>query len=80
MDSFTNTDVHARVWPSIQRPDGRTLALEPGESADLDVEPDDPYLRRDRKKSHTKSESHVTQQTGATAPTEAPSAPESDKE
>jgi hypothetical protein len=35
MRTFRNTDVHVRVWPSLQRPDGRTLELEPNEEADL---------------------------------------------
>lgn len=48
MDTFTNADVESRVWPTISRPDGSTLTLGPGESADLDL-PDnfaDPYLKR----------------------------------
>ena len=44
--TFTNTDVHGRVWPHIQRPDGSTLELAPGESAEVDLpeEFSDPHL------------------------------------
>lgn len=47
MPRFTNTDVHARVWTDLlDATTHRTLALAPGESAEV-VVPDgfeDPYL------------------------------------
>ena len=42
---YVNTDAHARVWPTLQHPDGCTLGLEPGETVDLDVEVEDPSLQ-----------------------------------
>lgn len=57
---FTNTDSHARDWPSLKFAEdvfdgdgllvhakGTTLRLEPGESAQVDVRPgfEDPYLK-----------------------------------
>lgn len=40
MAVYRNADYQTRVWPSIQRPNGRTLELEPGEEVELDL-PDD---------------------------------------
>jgi len=40
MAVYRNADYLTRVWPHIQRPDGRTLELEPGEEVELDL-PDD---------------------------------------
>ena len=37
MDKYKSTAQHRRVWPSIQRPDGSTLELDPGETAELDL-------------------------------------------
>ena len=34
---FRNFDVHTRVWPGLQRADGRTLELEPDEECELDL-------------------------------------------
>ena len=46
MTLFKNSDVHARVWTHVQRPDGRTLELEPGEEVELDLSDgfEDAYL------------------------------------
>ena len=46
MASYRNTDVHVRTWPSLRRPDGRTLELGPGEKVDLDVDVTDVWLKR----------------------------------
>ena len=47
MTEFVNKGSERRVWPGIQREDGRTLELDPGESAELDLPPrfKDPYLQ-----------------------------------
>lgn len=47
-DLWKNVDVHTRVWTHLQRPDGRTLELQPGEEVELDLSGDfdDPYLRK----------------------------------
>jgi len=44
---FRNFDVHTRVWPGLQRADGRTLELEPGEECELQLPEDfaDEHLR-----------------------------------
>lgn len=47
MGLFRNADVATRVWPSLSAPDGSTLRLGPGETAEVDV-PDgfaDAWLR-----------------------------------
>lgn len=47
MTTYTNTSAERRTWPHLVSPEtNRTLALDPGETVDLDV-PDgfsDPYL------------------------------------
>lgn len=35
--AFVNSGDESRTWPGIQRPDGSTLQLEPGETADLEL-------------------------------------------
>lgn len=52
MPKLQNTDSYPRFWPWLQTKDGATLALGPGETADVDVPADqaealagDPYLR-----------------------------------
>ena len=49
---FRNTDSSRRTWPTIQRPDSVTLALDAGEEAELDLPKDfnDPYLKLARVK------------------------------
>jgi hypothetical protein len=44
---YVNTDVQDRVWPTIQRPDGRTLELGPSETVELELGPDfeDSFLK-----------------------------------
>jgi len=37
MGQYRNTTEQRRVWPTIQRPDGTTLDLEPGETAELEL-------------------------------------------
>ena len=37
MPTYTNTDSYPRVWPWLKAEDGSTLALEAGESVDLDL-------------------------------------------
>lgn len=44
MPRYRNTDDHRRVWGKLQRPDGRTLELDPGEVVDLNETTDAPYL------------------------------------
>jgi hypothetical protein len=34
---YKNTSDEQRTWPSLQRPDGATLELAPGEEVDLDL-------------------------------------------
>lgn len=36
--TYRNTDVHRRSWPTIQKPDGSTLELDPGETVELPIE------------------------------------------
>ena len=48
MNIFFNRDTHTRIWTKISVPaTGRTLQLDPGESAELDLPEDyeDPYLK-----------------------------------
>ena len=47
MPRYVNTDYQTRVWPDLKGPDGRTLELGPGQSADVEVPDDfdDPYLK-----------------------------------
>ena len=40
MPVYRNADYQTRVWPSLQRPDGRTLELEPGETVELELPED----------------------------------------
>lgn len=42
---YVNTSSEARRWLHVQRPDGRGLELEPGETVDLDQEVSDPFLQ-----------------------------------
>lgn len=45
---YKNYSEEQRVWPGVQRPDGTTLELEPGEVVELDDLPEgfnDPYLK-----------------------------------
>lgn len=42
---YVNTSSETRRWTGIQRPDGRGLELEPGETVDLDQEVSDPFLQ-----------------------------------
>lgn len=52
---YRNSDNYARSWTSIRTPEGTSLHLEPGETAEIDVTaqdedvqkaiPDDPYLQ-----------------------------------
>jgi|HubBroStandDraft_6_1064221.scaffolds.fasta_scaffold209095_2 hypothetical protein len=46
MAVYRNADYQTRVWPSLQRSDGRTLELGPDETAELDLPDDfaDPFL------------------------------------
>lgn len=53
MAVYRNFDVHTRVWPGLQRADGRTLELEPGEEDELFDLPkgfSDPHLREVERK------------------------------
>lgn len=45
--AFVNSADEERTWPGIQRPDGSTLQLAPGETAELDLpgEFEDEYLK-----------------------------------
>ena len=74
-----NTDVHSRVWPSLQTTDGHTLHLAPGETGDIAVrEPilDDPYLRPvDTKRRGRKADEAATEPPADTAGTEQPAEP-----
>jgi hypothetical protein len=45
MTLYCNTDTAWRYWPSLHGPDGRTLALDPEETVELDCKVDDPYLK-----------------------------------
>jgi hypothetical protein len=65
MDTYVNTDVHTRTWPTISREDGRTLSLAPGEEVELDsasVPASDPYLKRQPRRAFRPS----SKSTGAT--------------
>jgi hypothetical protein len=44
---YQNTSSEQRLWPSLQRPDGTTLELAPGEEITLDLPLDfeDPHLK-----------------------------------
>lgn len=45
MPVYRNTDSETRIWPTLQRPDGRTLELAPGEEAEVGEEiAADPWL------------------------------------
>lgn len=89
METFVNTDVQARTWTRISRPDGRTLSLAPGEEAELDpaaVDAADPYLKAAPRPPEVAPalasplRPFVTEQTpGATTP-EVPDGTEPDKE
>ena len=37
MTLYRNADSQTRIWPGLQRPDNRTLELEAGEEAELDL-------------------------------------------
>ena len=52
MPTYQNSDAYARSWLWLTAPDGTTLHLQPGESADLTLDADqqkqvddDPYLK-----------------------------------
>lgn len=55
---FKNFDSNTRTWLNLQREDGRTLELEPGETVDLDLPKDfsDPHLRPIVTKRESKAE------------------------
>jgi hypothetical protein len=67
MTTYKNTAGELRVWPSIQRPDGRTLELEASETADLDLPTnfEDPYLQVVSAKKETKAEAAKREKTEA---------------
>ncbi len=44
MTLYRNTDTVWRYWPSLQGPDGRTLALDPEETVELDRKVNAPHL------------------------------------
>lgn len=69
METFVNTGEQSYTWPRIQRADGRTLELAPGEQAELDVAPDfsAPHLARVKPKAVPRS--HYTPPAPEPAPT-----------
>ena len=44
MTTVRNTDTHRRVWPTLNRSDGRVLELDPGEEADVNDGVTGPFL------------------------------------
>ena len=44
MTTVRNTDTHRRVWPTLNRADGRVLELDPGEEAEVDEGVTGPFL------------------------------------
>ena len=57
MTEFVNNGSERRVWTGIQREDGRTLELDPGETVELDLSARfrDPYLQPRHVKRETKA-------------------------
>ncbi len=45
MPTVENISDQTRVWPAIQTTAGVTLELDPGETAEVDGLPEDPYLQ-----------------------------------
>lgn len=44
MTTVRNTDTHRRVWPTLNRADGRVLELDPGEEAEVREGVEGPFL------------------------------------
>jgi len=69
MQTVENVSDHRRVWPALQTPEGTTLELAPGETAEVALPEDfeDPYLKvLSAAKAKAKAETPEPEQSGET--------------